>query len=180
MTARPAEQLAAFASQIFPRLDHLSYYDLLGLSSAPSESEIRAAFYRVSGDLHPDRYHNLPDRELRERLETIYARMCEAYRVLSSPERRVAYAKALAEGKKRLTTTPRESYSPQNPEDSLKHEEAKKFFRLGMISLGRKDFKGAVMNFNFARSFEPQAAIIQQKLAEAQAGLAKPAGPATK
>ena len=46
-----------------------------------------------------------------------------------------------------------------------------------MISLGSKDWKGAVMNFNFAKSFEPNAAIIKQKLAEAQAGLPKPPGP---
>jgi DnaJ-class molecular chaperone len=154
-------------------LDQLSYYDLLGLPTTANEAEIRAAFYRCSSDLHPDRYHMLPDREVKDRLESIYARMCEGYRVLSNPERRTAYAKALADGKRRLTSSERESHAPQNPEDSLKHEEAKKFFRLGMISLGRKDWKGAVMNFNFARTFEPGATVINQKLAEAQAALGK-------
>ncbi len=140
-------------------------------------TEIRAAFYRISHDLHPDRYHRIDNRELRDRLETIYARMCEGYRVLTTPERSVAYLRVLAEGKKRLTTMDRDSRAPQNPEDTIKHEEARKFFRLGMISLGSKDWKGAVMNFNFAKSFEPNAAAIKQKLAEAQAGLPKPGGP---
>ena len=88
--------------------------------------------------------------------------------------------RVLADGKKRLASTDRESRAPQSPEDSIKHEEARKFFRLGMISLGRKDFKGASMNFNFAKSFEPNSAIIKQKFAEAQAGLAKPGGPGEK
>jgi hypothetical protein len=68
----------------------------------------------------------------------------------------------------------RESNAPPNPEDSLQHPEAKKFFRLGLMSLARKDFKGAAMNFSFARTFEPRAAVILQKLEEAQAGLGKP------
>ena len=38
-----------------------------------------------------------------------------------------------------------------------------------MVSFGRKDWKGAVMNFNFARNFEPAAPVITEKLAEAQA-----------
>jgi hypothetical protein len=40
-----------------------------------------------------------------------------------------------------------------------------------MVSFGRRDWKGAVMNFNFARNFEPAAAAINEKLAEAQAAM---------
>jgi DnaJ-class molecular chaperone len=180
MPRQTPEQLAAVARQLYGKLDQLSYYDLLGVSSGTSPADIRMAFYRMSDDLHPDRYHTMADRELKERLETVYARICEAYRVLTTPEKRTAYARLLSEGKKRLTSTDRESRAPQSPEDSIKHEEAKKFFRLGMLSLAKKDFKGAVMNFNFARSFEPQAAVINQKLGEAQAALGKPGGPGAK
>jgi len=96
--------------------------------------------------------------------------------VLTTPDKRAAYERALNQGKKRLTVTDRESRGLQNPEDSLKHPEAKKFFRMGMICLARKDWKGAIMNFNFARTFEPAAALIAQKLGEAQAALGKPGG----
>jgi DnaJ-class molecular chaperone len=180
MPRQTPEQLATFARQIFGKLDQLSYYELLGVSSATPTSDIRTAFFRMSDDLHPDRYHTMADRELKERLETIYARLCEGYRVLTTPDKRATYTRLLKEGKKRLTSTDREASAPQNPEDSIKHEEAKKFFRLGMISLASKDFKGAIMNFNFARSFEPHSAIINQKLGEAQAALGKPGGPGAK
>ncbi len=170
MASLSPEQLAAFVHSAFPRLDQLSYYELLGVSAAASQAEVRAAFYARAAGLHPDRYHTLADRDLKERLEVIYARMCEGYRVLTAPEKRATYDRLLAQGQKRLTSTEREVRGPHNPEDALKHPEAKKFFRLGMICLNRKDWKGAVMNFNFARSFEP-AALINQKLAEAQAGL---------
>jgi DnaJ-class molecular chaperone len=180
MPRRTPEQLAAFARQTYGKLDQLSYYDLLGVSPTSTAAEVRAAFFRASDDLHPDRYHTMADHELKERLETIYARICEAYRVLTTSEKRAAYDRLLKEGKKRLTSTDRESHAPQSPEDSIKHEEAKKFFRLGMLCLGKKDFKGAVMNFNFARSFEPNAAVIKQKLGEAQSALGKPGGPGAK
>jgi len=174
------DRIARFVAETYGRLDELSYYDLLGIPPSAAEPQIRSAFYRVSGDLHPDRYHTLADRELKERLETIYARICEGYRVLTVPEKRAAYRQALAVGKKRLTSTEREANAPPSPVDTLKHEEAKKFFRLGMMSLASQDYKGAVMNFNFARTFEPDAAIIKQKLGEAQAALGKPGGQGTK
>lgn len=176
MASMTAEQLAAYVQQIFPRLDQLTYYDLLGLPVGTDPATVRAAFYRMAAELHPDRYHTLADRVLKERLEAIYARVCEGYRVLTMPQKRAAYERALTQGQKRLTVTDRESRAPQNPEDSIKHPEAKKFFRLGMICLGRKDWKGAVMNFNFARSFEADSPLILQKLTEAQAGLGKPGG----
>ena len=180
MPAQTQEQLAQFVQQMYGKLDQLTYFELLGLPTGATVAEIRAAFYRISHDLHPDRYHRIDNRELRDRLDTIYARMCEGYRVLTTPERHTASQRVLAEGKKRLSTTDRDSRAQQSPEDTIKHEEAKKFFRLGMISLASKDFKGAVMNFNFARSFEPRSAIINQKLGEAQAALGKPGGPGTK
>jgi DnaJ-class molecular chaperone len=176
MPPQTPEQLAQFVQQIWGKLDQLSYFDLLGLPSGATVQEVRNAFYRLSHDLHPDRYYLLSNRELRDRLETIYARMCEGYRVLTTAEKRTAYLRALGEGRKRLNSTDRELRGPQSPEDSIQHEEAKKFFRLGMISLTSKDWKGAIMSFNFARSFEPNSAIIKQKLAEAQAGLGKPGG----
>ena len=179
MAGMTPEQLAAYVRQIFPRLDQLTYYDLLGIPAGTDQNTVKAAFYKMAAELHPDRYHMLADRTLKEQLEMIYARVCEGYRVLTTPEKRTAYERALSQGRKRLTTTDRESRGPQNPEDSIKHPEAKKFFRMGMICLARKDLKGAIMNFNFARSYEPGAALVAQKLAEAQAALGKPGGAGT-
>jgi DnaJ-class molecular chaperone len=176
MASMTPEQLAAYVQQIFPRLDQLTYYELLGLPAGSDPGTVRTAFYRMAAELHPDRYHMLTDHTLKERLEAIYARVCEGYRVLTTPQKRAAYERVLTQGQKRLTVTDRESRAPQNPEDAIKHPDAKKFFRMGMICLGRKDWKGAVMNFNFARTYEADSPLIMQKLAEAQAGLPKPGG----
>ena len=94
--------------------------------------------------------------------------------MLTDPAKRSLYDDALTKGQKRLLTTSRERRGPTNPEDSIKHPEAKKFFRLGVIALGNRDFKGAVLNLNFARTFEPASTVIAEKLADAKAGAEKP------
>ena len=69
-------------------------------------------------------------------------------------EARAAYDAGLAAGK--MPSTPASARRrPAEPRGRLTHPEAKKFFRLGMVCLGEKDWKGAVMNFNFAKTFEP-------------------------
>lgn len=167
--AAGTRDLRAFARQIYPVLDERSYYELLGVPPSADTAAIRRAFYAAAADLHPDRYHTLADAQVKEQLETIYARACEGYRVLTSPDRRAVYDRGLAAGKLRFDATAREAPTVRNPEDLVKHPEAKKFFRLGMLCLGKKDWKGAAMNFTFARGFEPGAAVIAEKLAEAQA-----------
>src|SRR5215207_9560789 len=117
MAGSPAsyvETLRLFAERVYPTLADRSYYQLLNVQPAADVPAVRAAFYKLAGQLHPDRFHALGDGEVKQRLETIYARVCEAYRVLSSPERRAAYDKALAGGNNRLQMVERESGAPKN------------------------------------------------------------------
>jgi curved DNA-binding protein CbpA len=165
--------LLAFAEQVYPKLDRYTYYQLLRVDPKADTQAIRASYYKIATQLHPDRYMSLVDAATRDRLESIYARINEGYRVLMNGEKRAAYDAGLARGKMRETG---ERPLRRNPEDVLTHPEAKKFFRLGMVCFGNKDWKGAAMNFNFARSFEPNAPLIAEKLAEAQAA-AKGGGP---
>jgi curved DNA-binding protein CbpA len=159
--------LLAFAEQVYPMLDRYSYYQLMRVPPNADTRTIRASYYKIATQLHPDRYLSLVDADTRDRLESIYARINEAYRILTHADKRAAYDAGLAKGKLRAETGERPIR--KNPEDALSHAEAKKFFRLGMVCFVNRDWKGAVMNFNFARSFEPDAPIIAEKLAEAQA-----------
>jgi curved DNA-binding protein CbpA len=158
--------LLAFAEQVYPALDRYSYYQLLRVDPKADTRTIRASYYKIAAQLHPDRYTSLVDADTRDRLETIYARINEGYRVLMNGQKRAAYDAGLTQGKLREAV---ERPLTKKPEDALSHPESKKFFRLGMVCFGNKDWKGAIMNFNFAKTFEPNAPVIAEKLAEAQA-----------
>jgi DnaJ-class molecular chaperone len=163
-------ELAAFAHAVYPGLDRYTYYQLLRVPPEADARAVRASYYKIAAQLHPDRYHKLANPLMRDQLESIYARVCEAYRVLTSPEKRAVYDRGLAQGKMRYDPGDRGPQGPKNPDDSFADPQAKKFFRLGMMCLGQKDWKGAVMNFNFAKTFAPDSPILAEKLAEAQAG----------
>lgn len=176
MTPAEEQSLALFADRVYPTLDQKTYYQLLSVLPGADASAVRAAYYKVAAQLHPDRFACLPDARVRDRLESIYARITEAYRVLSHREQRARYDEGLSGGQNRLGPPKKGPTGPKNPEESVTHPEAKKFFRLGMIGLGKKDYKGAVMNFNFARAYEPASPVIAAKLAEAQSALKAAAG----
>jgi len=164
-------KLTAYAQAMTQVLDQQSYYDLMEIPVAANAGQIKQAFYRTASYLHPDRYHALPDPAIRDQLATIYARISEGYRVLSNPERRAAYDKALAGGQKRLLSTDREKKGPTAPEDALKNIEARKFYRLGIQAMQKGDWKGAVVNLKFARNYEPMSEMVAEQLMAAEVGL---------
>src|SRR5690242_3359363 len=94
-------RLKAYADSVTPLLDKKTYYQILEVPQTADAATLKKAFYRLAQILHPDRYHTHPDAEARERLQVIYARACEGYRVLSNPEKKAAYDKGLTTGQLR-------------------------------------------------------------------------------
>lgn len=165
-------QLAAFARLVEPTLARKSYYELLNLPRDAPLPAVRKAYYAVAAQLHPDRYAGMTDAEAREKLETIYARVAEAYRVLANPDLRARYDEGLARGQLRLLTTARERKGPRAPEDDLRNADARRLFRLGLLARERGDWRAALLNFNLAQGYEGEAPLLRQAIADAQAALA--------
>jgi DnaJ-class molecular chaperone len=162
------DQLAAFVEQVWPDLDLFTYYQLLEIAEDASPGDVRVAFYRQAARLHPDRFAGLGNPALRKRLVAIYARVAEAYKILSEPRKRSAYDAGLATGQVRYVETDREKKGPQNPEDAVSVPQAKKFLRLALQGARSGDWKGAHMNFKFALSYEPTNEYLLAKMAEAE------------
>ena len=90
---------AALASQVleaWAALPHQSHYEVLGLASNARAAEILAAYFRLARLYHPDTHHQPGLEQLKAKLETLFARVTEAHRVISNPALRVAYDQALA------------------------------------------------------------------------------------
>jgi hypothetical protein len=60
------------------------YYEILGITRKASQSEIRSAYRKLARKFHPD-VSKAPEAELQ------FARLSEAYRVLSNPQLRALY-----------------------------------------------------------------------------------------
>ena len=64
-----------------------SLYDSLGLTRTVDTDEINKAFRKLSLKYHPERATGMPKAEA----EALFAKIAEAYEVLSNPARRAIY-----------------------------------------------------------------------------------------
>jgi curved DNA-binding protein CbpA len=75
--------------RLFARLDAASdNYEVLDVSRMASADEIKNAYHKLARKYHPDRFHQS---ELRPRLEAGFARIAQAYELLSDQTLRAAY-----------------------------------------------------------------------------------------
>ncbi|RME23778.1 MAG: DUF4388 domain-containing protein [Deltaproteobacteria bacterium] len=109
---------------------------------APSEA-IKRSFITLAKVYHPDRVSKSGDSDLIHRMETIFARLNEAYQVLSDPNKRAEYEKRLAAGGDAAVATSR-------PQD------ARVQYQKGIVFLRKKDYKKAAESFRWAAELEPE------------------------
>ncbi|HEU5182728.1 MAG TPA: DnaJ domain-containing protein [Candidatus Polarisedimenticolia bacterium] len=76
----------------FAALTGQNLYQILGIQSGASESEIRHAYYSLAKRLHPDKF---AEEETKHRAEKLFAAITEAYATLSKPESRQEYDQVL-------------------------------------------------------------------------------------
>ena len=73
----------------------MNYYEILGVEVEANPEEIRKAFRRLAGELHPDRFSGAE----RLRAETGFQNITEAFNVLRNPASREKYDKELSPGR---------------------------------------------------------------------------------
>jgi curved DNA-binding protein CbpA len=78
----------------FSALQGQNLYQVLGLTTAASESDVRHAYYSLAKKLHPDKFS---EDETKIRAERLFAAITEAYATLSKAESRSEYDKTLSQ-----------------------------------------------------------------------------------
>jgi curved DNA-binding protein CbpA/Tfp pilus assembly protein PilF len=76
---------------LYYRLDSATHYQLFGVTATADKKVVKNAYYEIVGTYHPDRYFGKKLGSFKTKLEKIFARLTEAYDVLTRPGPRAEY-----------------------------------------------------------------------------------------
>ena len=132
------------------------YYDVLGVGQQASAAEIKNAYHSLARRYHPDRFHQA-DAQLRNQIESAFARVAQAYEVLGDASTRSTYDAQFASPTS--GATPRATREPtppprQAPADSR----AESSFRNGVAAAKQGQAQQALRCFAEAASMDPRCA----------------------
>jgi curved DNA-binding protein CbpA len=133
------------------------YYDMLEVSRIATADEIKDAYHKLARQYHPDRFHQV-DSGLRAEIGSAFARIAQAYEVLSEGGQRSAY------DQKRQPQTPGqvnakpEQTKPGAPAAKKEDSRAKLSFRRGMEALEQNQFDEAARLLAEAATLQPREA----------------------
>ncbi len=161
-------------------LEEVSYYTLLCLDPDCPQGDIEAAVRRESRTRHPDRVAALGDDGISKMANEIYQLLKEAGECLSDPDQRAQYDEVLKAGILRMTDdamalAEKERQKADNPEHAATHPQAEKYWKMALKDWREKNYKGCVMNIQFALNFEPDNEIMQEWMAKARGAANKKA-----
>jgi tetratricopeptide (TPR) repeat protein len=84
----------AMRSEILEMLEHLGdldHYAMLGLSSDANAAEVKKAYFKKAKKYHPDALASMGIADLADEAARVFARISEAFEILSDPSRKAAY-----------------------------------------------------------------------------------------
>jgi DnaJ-class molecular chaperone len=157
-------------------MSQLDYYQVLKLERTASPAEIKQAFYRESRTYHPDRFFQLADPALKERVHDLYKRVTEAYSVLRDEVKRRRYTADISgpERAQKLRFTElseaevKQSAKKEQEEQIGTHPKGRQFYQAGMADIEGKRWAQAERNLKMALTYEPQNARYKEQLSLAQ------------
>ncbi len=98
MTAPEIEVDSAFVEKIedlYRSREIIDYYEILGIKKWATLDKIKKAYYKAAKEFHPDKHFYLPSETLRNKLNTIFYHVTQAYKTLSDPKMRREYDQRL-------------------------------------------------------------------------------------
>jgi DNA-binding response OmpR family regulator len=149
--------LARQVDELFEKLDALSYYELLEIPIEAERTAVQQAFHQRSLVYHPDRHTRLKDSvpHAFEKINTIYKRISEAYKVLANPAHRHAYNVGLRRrGAVRFEPEPTRRREEKEL-DLVSTPEARNFVLQAIECRGFGDLEGARSWLEHALRLEP-------------------------
>ena len=134
----------------------VTYYDLLGVGHQANADEVKNAYHSLARRFHPDRFHQA-DAQLRNQIESAFARVAQAYEVLGDQSRATydaQFAAPASSSASKGATRERSPASPKAPAESR----GESSFRKGLAAVNQRQPQQALRFFAEAASIEPRCA----------------------
>jgi tetratricopeptide (TPR) repeat protein len=89
-------------AEAYETLRAKSHFQALGVERTATDAQVKEAYFRLAKRFHPDTHHDPNMADLRDKLESVFIRLGEAYEVLRNPRSRAAYESELASREPRV------------------------------------------------------------------------------
>jgi curved DNA-binding protein CbpA len=151
---------------LFARLQTAKHhYEVLDVAALATTDEIKNAYHALALRFHPDRFHQR-DPELRNKVESAFARITRAYEILSDQSLRSDYdakrspraAATPLTGGQKSETPGRDSNGEKQPPPATSTNRAEASFQHGLDALKRNRHDEAIRSFAEAAMLSPREA----------------------
>lgn len=154
-------------------LDELDYYKILKLKGGAPTGDVERAFAEQSKAFHPDRFFGVRDPKFMRKVTSVFKKVQESYAVLRDPELKKMYDQKMGFRKGKgaegggghvdKASLEREK-AALDSDEVVADKRARKYWDLAQIALMSKDWNGAVMNLQFALTYEKGNPIVEERL----------------
>jgi curved DNA-binding protein CbpA len=136
---------------MFRSLRHQDLYQVLGVPRTASDEEIKTAYAGLSREFHPDRFFNMNLGTRKDVLDTVFARISEAYETLRNKSKRAVYDNSilppeLRQEKPRGALDSKPKYQASDPS---------RIVALAEADLRSGNYANAIKNFKIAAAMDP-------------------------
>ncbi len=141
----------------FEEMAFFDHYQVLGVKKDADEHQLKKAYFKLAKLYHPDRHLEPEMLDLKQKLETLFARLHEAYQVLNNPQQRQEYDNASPQAKASAQAA---HFEERRPEDYMENYAERAGRATAYFNSGMKDFKvgnfwGAAEAFAWATRLDP-------------------------
>jgi curved DNA-binding protein CbpA len=181
-------ELRKWIVELHQQLERLTHYDLLGIRRSADAKDVKRAYFRLAGLVHPDRFFKKRIGPYKPMIDAIFSRISEAHETLRVAETRAKYDEALdaylnsdARAASRFAQAPRAPVAPkvaaerQAAMDALKQRftasmgDAQKHVETAKRAQAIGDLPGAIDAYRKAALASPNDESIRRAIAELEA-----------
>jgi curved DNA-binding protein CbpA len=120
-----------------------SYYEILEVSIKAAVPEIKAAYFKLAKNYHPDKFHNEVDSQLQQKVQNAFTEIARAYETLKDEKARELYDFKLRKYLESVKEQEKSS-TPGAPQVKVEPDRAKGEFDQGFDCIMNQDYENAI------------------------------------